>query len=45
MSQRWLASILLHCEQGFHRIKGYAALAGLIASIDKEQEDQVSAAA
>jgi transposase-like protein len=45
MSQRWLASILLHCEQGFHRIKGYAALAGLIASIDKEQEDEVSAAA
>ena len=45
MSQRWLASIPLHCEQGFHRIKGYAALAGLIASIDKEQEDEVSAAA
>ena len=45
MSQRWLASILLHCEQGFRRIKGYTALAGLIACIDKEQEDQVSAAA
>lgn len=45
MSQRWLASILLHCEQGFRRIKGYTALAGLIASIEKEQGDQVSAAA
>lgn len=44
MSQRWLASILLYCEQGFRRIKGYAALAGLIASINKEQEDQVKAA-
>jgi putative transposase len=45
MSQRWPALILLHCVQRFHRIKGYAALAALIVSIDKEQEDQVSAAA
>jgi putative transposase len=44
MSQRWLASVLLYCEQGFRRIKGYTALAALIASIEKEQEDEVQAA-
>lgn len=23
MSQRWLATVLLHCEKGFRRVKGY----------------------
>ena len=35
MSQRWLASALLHCEKGFRRVKGYAAIPGLVAALEK----------
>lgn len=35
MSQRWLASVLLHCEKGFRRIKGYAAIPGLVAALEQ----------
>ena len=45
MSQRWLAAVLLHCEKGFRRIKGYADIADLIASIDRYHADQVPIAA
>jgi putative transposase len=45
MSQRWLAAVLLHCEKGFRRIKGYEDIARLIESIDKYFEDQVPIAA
>jgi transposase-like protein len=44
MSQRWLASVLLSCERGFRRVKGYAEIARLIETIESEQ-DTVSAAA
>jgi putative transposase len=45
MSQRWLASVIFYCEQGFRRIKGYDQIAGLIEAIEREQGDAVSAAA
>ena len=35
MMQRWLASVLLHCEKGFNRIKGYASIPEAISTIDQ----------
>jgi hypothetical protein len=37
MSQRWLGAVLLHCEQGIKRVKGYAAIKTVVASIEAEQ--------
>ena len=37
MAQRWLAAVLLHCEEGFRRIKGYAEIPDVIAAIEAEQ--------
>lgn len=34
MMQRWLASVLLHCEKGFKRIKGFASIPEVIERID-----------
>ena len=45
MSQRWLASVIFYCEQGFRRIKGYDQIASLIGAIEREQGDAVSVAA
>jgi transposase-like protein len=45
MSQRWLASVIFYCEQGFRRIKGYDQIAGLVEAIEREQGDAVSVAA
>ena len=45
MSQRWLAAVLLFCEKGFRRIKGYGDIAELIVSIDRYYSDPVSDAA
>jgi len=38
MSQRWLASVLLHYETRFRKIKGYAEIAGVIKRIANLQE-------
>lgn len=38
MMQRWLASVLLHCEKGLNRIQGYASIGEVMAAIDREQE-------
>lgn len=40
MSQRWLASVLLHCEKGFWRVKGYEDITTVIENIDNELRDQ-----
>ena len=40
MSQRWLATVLLHCEKGFRRVKGYLGIAGVIATIDQMHEEK-----
>jgi len=41
MSQRWLATVLLHCEKGFRRVKGYLAIPEVIAMIEQIQEEHV----
>lgn len=38
MAQRWLASVLLHCEKGFRKIKGYKELEKLQESIIESQK-------
>ncbi len=43
MSQRWLASVLLHCEKGFNRVKGFASIPEVVESIEAEQKNQTSA--
>lgn len=40
MSQRWLATVLLHCEKGFRRVKGYLGIAEVIATIEQVQEEK-----
>ena len=35
MSQRWLGSVLLHCERGFRKIKGYKSIKRAVDNIDK----------
>ena len=39
MAQRWLGAVLLHCEQGFKRVKGYAAIKQVVAAIEAEQAE------
>jgi len=43
MLQRWLASVLQHCEKGFKRIKGFASIPDVVANIEAEQKDQTLA--
>lgn len=45
MSQRWLAAVLLHCEKGFRRIKGYEEIAELLEAINQHFVDQMPVAA
>ena len=40
MMQRWLASVLLYCEKGFQRVKGFAAIKEVIERIDSEQANE-----
>jgi len=37
ITQRWLAAVLLHCEEGFKRIKGYADITTVVVAIEAEQ--------
>lgn len=39
MSQRWLAAVCLYCERGFKRVKGYAFISDVIATIESGQFD------
>lgn len=41
MRQRWLAAILLHCEESFRRVKGYADINEVIVSIEKELSGEI----
>ena len=47
MRQRWLAAVLLHCEQQFRRVKGHASIdvAGLAAIDAIQREDEMPEAA
>ena len=40
MSQRWLVTVLLHCEKGFRRVKGYLSIAEVMATIEQMQEEK-----
>jgi len=40
MSQRWLATVLLHCEKGFRRVKGYVGITEVVATIEQVQEEK-----
>jgi hypothetical protein len=37
MLQRWLGTVLLYCEQQFNRVKGFAEIAQVLATIEVEQ--------
>ena len=39
MSQRWLGAVLLHCEQGFKKVKGYAGIKQVMEAIEAEQAE------
>lgn len=46
MRQRWLAAVLLHCEQRFKRVKGHASIGAVLAAIDAtHNEEEVPKAA
>jgi hypothetical protein len=41
MSERWFATVLLHCEKGFQRVKGYLGIAEMMTTIEQIHEGQV----
>ena len=43
MMQRWLASVLLHCEKRFNRVKGYASIPEVISNIEAVEEKMETA--
>lgn len=45
MSQRWLAAVLLYCEKGFRRIKGYTDIPAVIESVERYHGNQIPIAA
>lgn len=42
MMQRWLASVLLYCEEGFKKIRGSDFIPDVIAFIETEQKEEAS---
>ncbi|MEX2493622.1 MAG: transposase, partial [Nitrospirales bacterium] len=40
MLQRWLGTVLLYCEKQFRRVKGFAEMAQVMATIEREQAEQ-----
>jgi len=45
MRQRWLAAVLLYCEQRFRRIKGYESIKAVVAEIESIQKEETVKAA
>lgn len=39
MLQRWLAAVMLECEQGFRRIKGYKSIPEVISRIEEQSKN------
>ncbi len=39
MLQRWLGTVLLYCEQPFKRVKGFAGIAQVLATIEAERTE------
>jgi len=42
MLQRWLGTVLLYCEKQLKRVKGFAGIAQVVATIEAEQAEQPS---
>lgn len=42
MLQRWLGTVLLCCEQRFRKVKGYAEIAQVRATIEAKQAEAAS---
>ena len=40
MLQRWLGTVLLYCEQQFKRVKGFAGIAQVLATIEAKHAEQ-----
>ena len=40
MLQRWLGTVLLYCEQQFKRVKSFAEIAQVMATIEAEHMGQ-----
>lgn len=40
MYQRWLGAVLLHCEQGFNRVKGYRQIKSIVEEIRRQQMEE-----
>ncbi len=45
MRQRWLGTVLPHCEKGFKKIKGHKDIAAVLKTIDGDQREQEKMAA
>jgi transposase-like protein len=43
MLHRWLGTVLLYCEKQLTRVKGFAGIAQVVATIEYEQAEQQSA--
>ncbi|MBI4707980.1 MAG: hypothetical protein HY761_08660 [Candidatus Omnitrophica bacterium] len=39
MMQRWLAAVLLHAENRFNRIKGFALIPAIVEQIEAENSN------
>jgi len=39
MHQRWLATVLLHCEQGFRRVRGFRQIKSVLEEITRQHGD------
>jgi len=44
MRQRWLGTVLLHCEKGFNKVKGHKDIAAVLRTIDGDQREEKMAA-
>jgi putative transposase len=44
MRQRWLGTVLLHCEKGFNKVMGHKDIAAVLRTIDNDQSEQKVAA-
>lgn len=42
MMQRWLAAVLLHCEESFIRVRGHRQIAEVVSRIEREQVAKVT---
>lgn len=44
MRQRWLGTVLLHCEKSFNKVKGHKDIAAVLRTIDGDQREEKMAA-